>query len=218
MRDKGASVSLLQEMRNLDPDDGLQMAQYMLSSGDFEEINALYNERDRVAQELAEDFYSPDVEALNRSTADKILDQYSGLPDEFYLIGKNAAQELMLGLADGTGDLSELFELNASALSDASPLTADNIFGTAVTGGKALAEGIHNSAPNLSAEAEANQANAAAGTFTESILNSFTQKILDGIKNISIKNSFSADLMLDSKTVTSVVNETNQTLGRTADT
>lgn len=217
MRDKGASVSLLQEMRNLDPDDGLQMAQYMLSSGDFEEINALYNERDRVAQELAEDFYSPDVEALNRSTADKILDQYSELPDEFYLIGKNAAQELMLGLADGTGDLSELLEVNTSALSDASPLTADNIFGTAVTGGKALAEGIQNSTPNLSAEAEANQANAAAGTFTESILNSFTQKILDGIKNISIKNSFSADLMLDGKTVTGVVNETNQTLGRTAD-
>lgn len=217
IRDKGASVSLLQEMRNLDPDDGLQMAQYMLSSGDFEEINALYKERDRVAQELAEDFYSPDVEALNRSTADKILDQYSELPDEFYLIGKNAAQELMLGLADGTGDLSELLEVNTSALSDASPLTADNIFGTAVTGGKALAEGIQNSTPNLSAEAEANQANAAAGTFTESILNSFTQKILDGIKNISIKNSFSADLMLDGKTVTGVVNETNQTLGRTAD-
>lgn len=217
MRDKGASVSLLQEMQNLDPDDGLQMAQYMLSSGDFEEINALYKERDRVAQELAEDFYSPDVEALNRSTADKILDQYSELPDEFYLIGKNAAQELMLGLADGTGDLSELFEVNTSALSDASPLTADNIFGTAVTGGKALAEGIQNSAPNLSAEAEANQANAAAGTFTESILNGFTQKILDGIKNISIKNTFSADLMLDGKTVTGVVNETNQTIGRTAD-
>lgn len=217
MRDKGASVSLLQEMQNLDPDDGLQMAQYMLSSGDFEEINALYKERDRVAQELAEDFYSSEVEALNRSTADKILDQYSELPDEFYLIGKNAAQELMLGFADGAGDLSELFEVNASALSDASPLTADNIFGTAVTGGKALAEGVQNSAPNLSAEAEANQANAAAGTFTESILNSFTQKILEGIKNISIKNTFSADLMLDGKTVTGVVNETNQTLGRTAD-
>lgn len=217
MRDKGASVSLLQEMQDLDPDDGLQMAQYMLSSGDFEEINALYKERDRVAQELAEDFYSPEVEALNRSTADKILDQYSELPDEFYLIGKNAAQELMLGFADGTGDLSGLFEVNASAISDASPLTADNIFGTAVTGGKALTEGVQNSAPNLSAEAEANQANAAAGTFTESILNSFTQKILEGIKNISIKNTFSADLMLDGKTVTGVVNETNQTLGRTAD-
>ena len=72
--------------------------EYMLSSGDFEQINELYKERDAIAQQLAEDFYSPEMEALNSSTTDKILDEYSGLPDEFREIGSAAALNLVLGL------------------------------------------------------------------------------------------------------------------------
>ena len=215
MRDKGASVSLLQEMQNLDPDDGLQMAKYMLSSGDFEEINALYKERDKIAQELAEDFYSPDIEALNSSTTDKILDEYSDLPDEFYLIGKNAAQELILGISDGMGDLSDVLEVSAAHFDDPQ-LSYDGLFSNTLTGGKTLADRF-SSAGSISSAAEANQANAASGVFSESILNGFAQKILDGIKNIKIKNQFVADLNVDGKTMTEVVNETNQTLGRMAD-
>lgn len=219
MRDKGASVSLLREMQNLDPDDGLQMAKYMLSSGDFEEINALYKERDKIAQELAEDFYDPDIEALNSNTTDKILDQYSELPDEFYLIGKNAAQELIFGINEGMDDLSDILEVSAGSLFDGAQAGLDSggIFTPVYGMANRFAGGFDTSFGGISAEIEANQRSTASGTFTENILNGFTQKILDGIKNIQIKNQFIADLNVDGKTVTEVVNETNQTLGRMAD-
>ncbi|MCI5751470.1 MAG: phage tail tape measure protein [Oscillospiraceae bacterium] len=234
MRDEGASVSLLQEFSKLDPDDGIQMAEYMLSSGDFEQINELYKERDAIAQQLAEDFYSPELEALNSSTTDKILDEYSGLPDEFREIGSAAALNLVLGLNEGISDLSDHFALNAETFFDTSGSAIDNlsaddiVLNTDVESGDMLergrndgelyAEGFEQGMQGISAEVDISSRQAStAAALNENMLSSIAQKLLDQLKNITIRNVLTAQLECDGKSLAQIVNAETETNRRVSD-
>lgn len=234
MRDNGASVSLLQEFSKLDPDDGIQMAEYMLSSGDFEQINELYKERDAIAQQLAEDFYSPELEALNSSSTDKILDEYSGLPEEFREIGSIAALNLLLGLNEGISDLSDYFTLNAETFFDTSGsainnLSADDIvLNTDVNSGDMLskgksdgelyAEGFEQGMQGISAEVDISSRQAStAAALNENMLSSIAQKLIDKMSNITIKNVLTAQLECDGRSLAQIVNAETETNRRVAD-
>lgn len=234
MRDEGASVSLLQEFSKLEPDDGIQMAEYMLSSGDFEQINELYKERDAIAQQHAEDFYSPEMEALNSSTTDKILDEYSGLPDEFREIGSAAALNLIIGLNEGISDLSDHFTMNAETFFDTSGSAIDNlsaddiVLNTDVESGDMLergrndgelyAEGFEQGMQGISAEVDISSRQAStAAVLNENMLSSIAQKLLDQLKNITIRNVLTAQLECDGKSLAQIVNAETETNRRVSD-
>ncbi|MGN1415462.1 MAG: phage tail tape measure protein, partial [Oscillospiraceae bacterium] len=234
MRDNGASVSLLQEFSKLDPDDGIQMAQYMLSSGNFEQVNELYKERDVIAQQLAEDFYSPELEALNSSTTDKILDEYSGLPEEFREIGSAAALNLVLGLNEGISDLSDYFTLNAETFFDTSGSAVENLSTDDIVlnkhvesgdmlergrnDGELYAEGFEQGMQGISAEVDISSRQAStAAALNENVLASIAQKLIDKMSNITIKNVLTAQLECDGKSLAQIVNAESETKRRVSD-
>lgn len=235
MKKSGASASLLQEMMSLDPDDGIQMAEYMLSSGDFEQINELYKERDAIAQQLAEDFYSPELEELNSSTTDKILEQYSGLPEEFRELGSIAALNLVLGINDGIADLSSNFAISAEALFDTTGAAIDNLSADDVTvnadvrsedmhekgltDGEQYAEGFEQGVQGgISAEVEiSSRQTSSEAALNENSLNSLAQKLNELIRNITIRNIINAKFECDGKTLAEIVNEENEVSERVTD-
>ena len=126
MKADGASASLIQEILNMSPEDGLQMAEYLINSGDLASVNELYKQRDEEAQSMAEEFYSEDVKELNADTAADIIAAYDGLPEEMQEIGAQAMDSLLDGLASGAVDISAFL---ASEIGDFSGNSSDYING-----------------------------------------------------------------------------------------
>ena len=209
LRDGGAPQSLLAEMMNLDPDDGLQMAEYILGSGDLEELNELYRQRDAIAQEMAQEFYSPEIEALNNDTAAKITAEYENLPDEFYTIGKNAVENLYLGMNDAAGNISDIFRDNFSEIENFD--FADLQKETALSADKI---DLVQKASAVVAQSSASASD--SGNIFRDLSAEFS-RVIDSIKDIKIFNQITSLLTLDGKTAAESVNRYNNTIGRLAD-
>jgi len=217
MRDGGAPQSLLAEMMELDPDDGLQMAEYILGSGDLEDLSELYRQREDIAQKMAEEFYQPDIDALNSDTAAKITAEYESLPDEFYDIGKNAIEQLYLGMNDAVGDLSgviesSLAEFEKSTSDSLSGMTADKngIIGSIGAKAADIASRVYSLFSSFGAAAVSDERG------QNSISAEFT-RMIDAIKEIKIFNQTTSQLLLDGKITAESVNNYNDTLGRMSD-
>lgn len=100
LRDMGAPSSLISEIMNLGYVDGAYLAEQLANDPKFAEFKALYEELDKEAQRMAEEFYSPDMQALNQSTSQAVYDAYSVLPREMRNLGKEAVTELIEGMAE----------------------------------------------------------------------------------------------------------------------
>ena len=100
LRDMGAPSSLISEIMNLGYVDGAYLAEQLANDPKFAEFKALYEELDKEAQRMAEEFYSPDMQALNQSTSQAVYDAYSALPEEMRNLGKEAVTELIEGMAE----------------------------------------------------------------------------------------------------------------------
>ena len=234
MRDSGASASLLSEMMSLDPEDGIQMADYMLSSGDFSKINELYKEREAVAAELAQDFYAPEIAALNADTVEKISAEYGALPTELQAIGQLAIINLGKGMDMETDNLFEHISANVDRAVQRAETVIDNYSSGGLTAdisedmtakgkadGEAYAAGFEEGAGSISAQVEAEvntkQTAAASGQAQLSQLDGLLKGITSAIKDIRIFNTITSRLDLDKKTIAQAVNEYNSTLGRVSD-
>jgi len=126
MKKDKVSSSLIQEILNMSPEDGLQMAEYLINSGDLASVNDLYKQRDEEAQAMAEEFYSDDIAELNADTANDIIAAYDGLPEEMQAIGAAAMDSLLDGLASGAVDISAFL---GSEIGDFSGKSSDYING-----------------------------------------------------------------------------------------
>ncbi|MBQ8569325.1 MAG: phage tail tape measure protein [Oscillospiraceae bacterium] len=234
MRDSGASASLLSEMMSLDPEDGIQMADYMLSSGDFSKINELYKEREAVAAELAQDFYAPEIAALNADTVEKISAEYGALPTELQAIGQLAIINLGKGMDMETDNLFEHISANVDRAVQRAETVIDNYSSGGLTAdisedmtakgkadGEAYAAGFEEGVGSISAQVEAEvntkQTAAASGQAQLSQLDGLLKGITSAIKDIRIFNTITSRLDLDKKTIAQAVNEYNSTLGRVSD-
>lgn len=234
LRDSGASASLLSEMMSLDPEDGIQMADYMLSSGDFSKINELYKEREAVAAELAQDFYAPEIAALNADTVEKISAEYGALPTELQAIGQLAIINLGKGMDMETDNLFEHISANVDRAVQRAETVIDNYSSGGLTAdisedmtakgkadGEAYAAGFEEGAGSISAQVEAEvntkQTAAASGQAQLSQLDGLLKGITSAIKDIRIFNTITSRLDLDRKTIAQAVNEYNSTIGRVSD-
>jgi hypothetical protein len=239
MRDSGAPQSLLSEMMSLDPEDGLNMANYMFDSGDFESIKDLYSERDAIAQELAEDFYSDDISELNQNTIDKITAEYDTLPTEFQAIGEQAIKSLGIGMDIASDDLYDHLDSNLTRLADRADTVTENMTVSSVnvtaetssgtdmksvgkTDGEDYKAGFEEGADGIqtqiTADVNANQTAAAAeSSASASGITNVVGGVISAIKQIKIFNKSISQLLLDGKTLAESVNEYNNTLGRVTD-
>lgn len=89
LKERGASESLLSELFALDDKDAAQFSKYLsgMSSAEFAQINELYNEKQKLADELANDLYASEAKKLSES----ILTELDGLSAPSADYGKAAA-------------------------------------------------------------------------------------------------------------------------------
>lgn len=110
LKENGASAGLLSELTSMDFEDGSAFAENLskLSAEEFDEINDYYNQRDKLAQELADDLYQPEINNLNEQLATDITAQFEELPESIRSAGSAAINAFMDGLQGG--NLSEQVE------------------------------------------------------------------------------------------------------------
>ncbi len=103
LKEKGAPQSLLEELTSMDPADGMEFAKQLttMSDNDFAQINDLYKEKEKAADELANDLYSSDTAALNDKLKSDIYEQFGLLPEEIQAIGADAVDAFVAGLDSG---------------------------------------------------------------------------------------------------------------------
>lgn len=112
MRKKGLSDGLMGEISAMSVDDALDYMDKLshMSDKKLEEYIQKYDEKQRLAAEVAEKFYQSEFAALEQNYTEKIPEALGGVKEELYQVGASAAQSLKEGLqADGTalGDVVE---------------------------------------------------------------------------------------------------------------
>lgn len=101
LEEKGASDSLMNEVLAMDVDEATEYARQLISMTEdqWEEYNALWEEKQQRAIEVAQKFYQDQLDALSTEYDDKLGEALSELTDTAYTSGMDTAQGLIDGLA-----------------------------------------------------------------------------------------------------------------------
>lgn len=112
LKNKGASASLISEILRMGEENGAYLAEQLVNDSTFEEFSKLYDQLDAEAQKMAEEFYQPEITALNQSTAAQIRDAFGTLPEDLKEIGGEALAQFYAGFIsaalNGNTDLSDV--------------------------------------------------------------------------------------------------------------
>ena len=231
LKAEGASQSMLKELTSMDAADGMEFAKNLanMSDTDFAQINDYYKQRDELAQELAEDLYSPDVTALNEKLVDDITEQFGMLPEEIQAIGAESMNAFIEGL--GAGDLSKqvesfigsfgteldngldtMFEDWDEKLSES---IGDSIYEVGKTSGEDFVKGFNEALAELEAAVTAEQAKITAeyssGTNTKERTDIGTA---DSNRKLVIENKVHTTLEVDGKQLAETVTEQQNIIDR----
>lgn len=113
LRGRGASDALISELTSLNDEDSVQFAKYLsgMSASEFAKINELYNEKQRLADELSQDLYKNDAQMISDSYTNALAD----LATSSYEYGAQSAFEFAKGFEEsmqklGLSDLSVQLE------------------------------------------------------------------------------------------------------------
>lgn len=109
LKEQGASRGLIEELTSMDFEQGAQFGQFLagMNSTDFNNINEFYKERDALAQELAEDMYSDDIENINTALHNSIYGALEGLSEQAQAAGKAMLDGILSGIDISSADLTE---------------------------------------------------------------------------------------------------------------
>lgn len=123
LKARGASESLLSELFALDDKDAAQFSKYLsgMSASEFAQINELYNEKQKLADELANDLYKDDAQLISDSMTGALAD----LATSSYAYGKQAAEEFAKGFTEAANKL-ELGTLYSQLQATGSTRTYEN--------------------------------------------------------------------------------------------
>ncbi|MGN0599380.1 MAG: phage tail tape measure protein [Oscillospiraceae bacterium] len=231
LKAEGASQSMLKELTSMDAADGMEFAKNLanMSDTDFAQINDYYKQRDELAQELAEDLYSPDVTALNEKLVDDITEQFGMLPEEIQAIGAESMNAFIEGL--GAGDLSNQVESFIGSFGTEldngldtmfedwdekiSESIGDSIYEVGKTSGEDFVKGFNEALAELEAAVTAEQAKITAeyssGTNTKERTDIGTA---DSNRKLVIENKVHTTLEVDGKQLAETVTEQQNIIDR----
>lgn len=107
LKERGVSDSLMNEITNMSVDDATAYAGTLLEMPEdkYEEYMALWEEKQHEAQEIAQEFYQTEIDALNDNFVEKIPDELGYMKDEMGNIGINSVQGLIDGMNSKSGEL-----------------------------------------------------------------------------------------------------------------
>lgn len=118
LQDRGISDSLMGEITSLGIEDAMDYMDSLISMSDkeFDQYIALFEQKQKVAQEAAQKVYQSEFDALEEQYLQKIPQSVYELQDQMFTAGANAAEQLSKGFqSQGTvmGDTVELSIQNA---------------------------------------------------------------------------------------------------------
>ena len=115
---EGASTGLLNEIIGMDVEEGAKFADMIanMSAKQFAEFNASFSEREALAKQLSDNFYSSEVEALKTGYTDELIPLLETLPQEFSFYGQQAVQALQASLAIDPEMSAKYFDTFFSAI------------------------------------------------------------------------------------------------------
>lgn len=110
LRERGISESLLSEILDMDVDDASQYMAALLkmTDEDFEEYNKSWEEKQRIAQEIAKEFYADQIDTIKTDFVDEITGVMSEVPDTMSDAGKEAVGAWMDGFESEFGSIAPL--------------------------------------------------------------------------------------------------------------
>lgn len=229
LRDEGASAGLIAELTSMDFADGSAFAKSLasLSEEDFAEINNYYQQRDELAQSLAEDMYQPDITDLNNTLEADITAQFEQLPEAIRAAGIDAVNAFIIGLGDG--DLYEQVNTfcdnfvkacnegikNADTTIDLSGLTDTDTYAMGQQLGNDFVAGFNDAAADIQATVQSEQAQITASYTAGSKSSDTAQNSADGkTERIIIENHIKAELDVDGEKMAEKVIEKTETINR----
>ena len=103
LRADGMSDALFEEMTSLGAEDSAQFAKYLsgMSAEEFAKINELYNEKQKLADELSNDLYKDEAQAIS----DSMTGALSELATSAYDYGAQTAQQFSAGFNEAMKEL-----------------------------------------------------------------------------------------------------------------
>lgn len=103
LRAEGMSDLMLSDLTSMNDEDSIQFAKYLsgMSTSEFAKINELYNEKQKLADELANDLYKDDAQMISDSMTDALGD----LATSAYTYGAQAAEEFSKGFSEAANKL-----------------------------------------------------------------------------------------------------------------
>lgn len=235
LKSEDASQGLLEELTSMDAADGMEFAKNLanMSSADFAQINDYYKERDKLAQELAEDLYSPDVSKLNEKLVSDITEQFGMLPEEIQAIGKTSVNAFIAGLDSGdlhdkVNDFFEnFFEDSKTAVDDivknkkdgfsvdfSDMLENTDTYSVGEQLGKDFADGFNSAIEDLTASVQAEQANVTAEYTTKGKSDTSSKSDNQGVERIILENHIKAELDVDGEKMAEKVIEKTEVINR----
>ncbi len=153
LKKQGASEALLSELTSLGDEDSAQFAKYLsgMSSAEFDRINALYNEKQKLADELANDLYASEAKKLSSS----MIKEIAAVSEPSAEYGKEAADSYIDAFKsefeERSGEFAELFkntdiaaEVKATVEAEISRYSAAAFTAPAVKGGADTAASENN--------------------------------------------------------------------------
>lgn len=229
LRDEGASAGLIAELTSMDFADGSAFAKSLasLSEEDFAEINNYYQQRDELAQSLAEDMYQPDITNLNNTLEADITAQFEQLPEAIRAAGIDAVNAFIMGLGDG--DLYEQVNTfcnnfvqacnegikNTDTTIDLSGLTDTDTYAMGQQLGNDFVAGFNDAAADIQATVQSEQAQITASYTAGSKSSDTAQTSADGkTERIIIENHIKAELDVDGEKMAEKVIEKTETINR----
>lgn len=103
LRAQGMSDEMFAQMTSLGAEDSAQFAKYLsgMSAAEFAKINAAYEEKQKLADELASDLYKNDAQLIS----DNYTDALAGLASSAYEYGAQSALEFAKGFKESMQEL-----------------------------------------------------------------------------------------------------------------
>lgn len=103
LRADGMSDLMLSDLTSMNDEDSMQFAKYLsgMSASEFAKINELYNEKQKLADELSQDLYKDEAQAISDSYTSALAD----LAASSYEYGVQAAEEFSKGFNAAMDDL-----------------------------------------------------------------------------------------------------------------
>lgn len=95
LKEQNASEGLLSELTSMGTEDSMQFAKYLsgMSAAEFAKINDLYNEKQKLADDLSQDLYKSEAQSISESMTGALAD----LATSAYDYGAQTAQQFTAG-------------------------------------------------------------------------------------------------------------------------